>query len=41
MEPFENPADFFMDITNGEVKSKLGAITEGMSDTKTHASLDI
>lgn len=41
MEPFENPADFFMDITNGEVKSKLGEITDGTLDTNTHTSLDI
>ncbi|KAM3864638.1 broad substrate specificity ATP-binding cassette transporter ABCG2b [Diretmus argenteus] len=33
IEPFNNPADFFMDITNGEAKSTLESVipVEGMS----------
>ncbi|XP_070829217.1 broad substrate specificity ATP-binding cassette transporter ABCG2b [Chaetodon trifascialis] len=28
IEPLDNPADFFMDITNGDAKSKEGTLTE-------------
>uniref|UniRef100_H3DR92 ATP-binding cassette, sub-family G (WHITE), member 2c n=1 Tax=Tetraodon nigroviridis TaxID=99883 RepID=H3DR92_TETNG len=34
IESFDNPADFFMDITNGEAKSTLNAITAGTRYTK-------
>lgn len=29
IEPFDNPADFFMDVTNGEAKSTLETLTSG------------
>lgn len=31
IESFDNPADFFMDITNGEAKSTLGTLTTGIT----------
>lgn len=34
IESFDNPADFFMDITNGEAKSKLNTLTAGTLYTK-------
>ncbi|XP_073326630.1 broad substrate specificity ATP-binding cassette transporter ABCG2b [Pagrus major] len=33
IEPFDNPADFFMDITNGEAKSTLEALAEESKNT--------
>lgn len=29
IEPFNNPADFFMDVTNGDTKSTLESLTAG------------
>lgn len=34
IESFDNPADFFMDITNGEAKSKLNTLPAGTLYTK-------
>uniref|UniRef100_A0A7N9AM60 ABC transporter domain-containing protein n=1 Tax=Mastacembelus armatus TaxID=205130 RepID=A0A7N9AM60_9TELE len=37
IEPFNNPADFFMDITNGDAKSTLESFTTSMITENTYA----
>uniref|UniRef100_A0A8C4H7I9 ABC transporter domain-containing protein n=1 Tax=Dicentrarchus labrax TaxID=13489 RepID=A0A8C4H7I9_DICLA len=37
IESFNNPADFFMDITNGEAKSTLETLSTGTSTQNTHS----
>lgn len=36
IEPFNNPADFFMDVTNGEAKSTLETLTAGTPTQNTY-----